>query len=112
MLINICGTPLTRRQGASWRSCSDETFRRLYGKLLGFNIRTWHTDDWQSYAACLPPSRHMVGKRHTQRIENKNLSFRTRIKRLARKTICFSKSKLVHDTVIGLYINRYCFIPP
>ncbi|WP_413774023.1 IS1 family transposase [Nostoc sp. MG11] len=31
------------------------------------------------------------------------------IKRLARKTICFSKSILMHDIVIGLYINRYEF---
>jgi insertion element IS1 protein InsB len=29
-----------------------------------------------------------------------------RIKRLARKTICFSKSTLIHDIVIGLFVNR------
>jgi insertion element IS1 protein InsB len=34
---------------------------------------------------------------------------RTRIKRLARRTICFSKSEILHDTVIGLFINNYCF---
>ncbi|HEY9655578.1 MAG TPA: IS1 family transposase, partial [Crinalium sp.] len=32
-----------------------------------------------------------------------------RIKRLARKTICFSKSAWLHDVVIGLFINRYEF---
>nr|AFS60658.1 transposase [bacterium symbiont of Theonella swinhoei pTSMAC1] len=32
---------------------------------------------------------------------------RTRIKRLARKTICFSKSIQMHDIVIGLFVNRY-----
>ena len=31
------------------------------------------------------------------------------IKRLARKTICFSKSVFMHDTVIGLFVNRYEF---
>ncbi|NLP26816.1 MAG: hypothetical protein GX365_05665, partial [Clostridiales bacterium] len=30
---------------------------------------------------------------------------RTRIKRLTRKSICFSKSKEMHDIVIGLVIN-------
>ncbi|MBK5938143.1 IS1 family transposase, partial [Halochromatium roseum] len=30
-------------------------------------------------------------------------------KRLARKTICFSKLDVMHDTVIGLFINRYEF---
>ncbi|MCA6559087.1 MAG: hypothetical protein IM583_21360, partial [Pseudanabaena sp. M114S2SP2A07QC] len=44
-----------------------------------------------------------------QRIERKHLTLRTRIKRLARKTICFSKSILMHDIVIGLFINRYEF---
>ncbi|NER78882.1 MAG: transposase, partial [Leptolyngbya sp. SIO1D8] len=28
---------------------------------------------------------------------------------LARKTICFSKSVQMHDTIIGLFINRYEF---
>ncbi len=52
---------------------------------------------------------HTVGKRYIQKIERKHLTYRTRIKRLARKTICFSKSELMHDTVIGLFINRFEF---
>jgi hypothetical protein len=31
------------------------------------------------------------------------------IKRLVRKTICFSKSTQMHDIVIGLFVNRYAF---
>ncbi|XHX81210.1 MAG: IS1 family transposase [Stenomitos frigidus ULC029] len=31
------------------------------------------------------------------------------MKRLARKTTCFSKSILMHDVVIGLFINRFEF---
>jgi insertion element IS1 protein InsB len=34
---------------------------------------------------------------------------RTRIKRLVRRTICFSKTERMHDLVIGLFINRYEF---
>jgi insertion element IS1 protein InsB len=45
----------------------------------------------------------------TQAIERKHLTLRTRIKRLARKTICFSKPVSLHDVVIGLFINRYEF---
>ncbi|MBD3887698.1 transposase, partial [Phormidium tenue FACHB-886] len=44
-----------------------------------------------------------------QQIERKHLTLRTRIKRLARKTICFSKSVWLHDVVINLFINRYEF---
>ncbi|QTR50895.1 hypothetical protein J8380_04820 [Candidatus Thiothrix anitrata] len=34
---------------------------------------------------------------------------RTWIKRLVRKAICFSKSVVMHDTVIGLLINKVEF---
>jgi insertion element IS1 protein InsB len=57
----------------------------------------------------IAPAFHTVGKAHTQTIERKHWTLRTRIKRLARKTICFSKSVLLHDVVIGLFINRYEF---
>jgi len=49
--------------------------------------------------------KHEVGKRKTQRTERKHLQLKTRIKRLARKTICFFKSEIMHDLVIGLFIN-------
>ncbi|VAW88371.1 hypothetical protein MNBD_GAMMA16-701 [hydrothermal vent metagenome] len=38
-------------------------------------------------------------------MERKNLNLRTWIKRLTRKTSCFSKSEKMHDIVIGLLIN-------
>jgi insertion element IS1 protein InsB len=48
-------------------------------------------------------------KQTQERIERKHLTLRTRIKRLARRTICFSKTEEMHDAVIGLFINRYEF---
>ena len=81
----------------------------LMDKLAPFDIKRYYTDDWGSYRKLIPPDKHIVGKQYTQKIENKNLLFRTRIKRLARKTICFSKSEKLHDGVIGMFINRYCF---
>ena len=38
-----------------------------------------------------------------------DINLRTRIKRLMRRTICFSKTEQMHDLVIGLFINRYEF---
>ena len=32
-----------------------------------------------------------------------------RMKRLVRRTICFSKTEQMHDWVIGLFVNRYEF---
>lgn len=57
----------------------------------------------------IPEEKHVVGKKGMQKIENVFLSLRTRIKRLVRKTICFSKSEELHDAAIGLFINIYCF---
>ena len=51
----------------------------------------------------------LIRIRNTQKIERKNLNLRTWIKRLARKTICFSKLESMHDTVIGLLINKVEF---
>jgi insertion element IS1 protein InsB len=87
----------------------DEVCQQLISQLKAFNIRTYYTDNWPGYATCIPANKHVIGKKYTQKIENKNLLLRTRIKRLARKTICFSKSEILHDGVIGLFINRYCF---
>jgi insertion element IS1 protein InsB len=51
----------------------------------------------------------VVGKRRAQPLERKYLTLRTRIKRLVRNTICFSKSIQLHEIVIGLFINRFEF---
>lgn len=64
---------------------------------------------WGGYTRILDEEQHEVGKYYTQKIERKCLTLRTRIKRLARKTICFSKSEWLHDIVIGLFVNRYEF---
>jgi insertion element IS1 protein InsB len=57
----------------------------------------------------IDPEKHEVGKEQTQKIESKHINLRTRIKRLVRRTICFSKTTTMHDLVIGLFINRYEF---
>ncbi len=87
----------------------DEVFLQLKKLLKPFGIRKYCTDGWGAYQRYLPQAVHEVGKRKTQRIERKHLRLRTRIKRLARKTVCFSKSEVMHDLVIGLFINCYEF---
>ena len=87
----------------------DQAFLQLKSLLAPFGISQYYTDDWDAYDRHRAPALHTVGKRHTQKIERQHLTLRTRIKRLTRKTICFSKTILMHDTVIGLFINRYEF---
>ena len=87
----------------------DAVFLELKRLLEPFGITRFYTDNWGAYERNLPPDQQVVGKRNTQKIERKHLTLRTRIKRLARKTICFSKLEKMHDIVIGLFINRYEF---
>lgn len=84
---------------------TDDIFKELMSLLEPFGITIFYTDDWGAYDRNLPVQNHVIGKSHTQRIERKNLTLRYRVKRLARRTICFSKSNLMHDIVIGLAIN-------
>ena len=88
---------------------ADSTLKSLLEKLKGFKIILYFTDGWGSYERLLDPQKHIVGKRYTQKIERCNLNFRTRVKRLARKTICFSKSSEIHDKVIGTIIEKTAF---
>ncbi len=87
----------------------DKVFKKLKKALKKFGIKRFFTDDWGAYQRNIPKAKHVVGKNNTQRIERKNLNLRTRIKRLVRKTICFSKSEKMHDIVIGLFINIHEF---
>lgn len=87
----------------------DEVFLELKKLLLPFGIQKYCTDGWGAYERHIASEQHEVGKRKTQRIERKHLRLRTRIKRLTRKTICYSRSEEMHDIVIGMFINRYEF---
>ena len=87
----------------------DQVFRQLQALLKPLGIRRYYTDDWGAYERHLPTAQHEIGKRNTQKIERKNLNLRTWIKRLTRRTICFSKCEIMHDTVIGLLINKVEF---
>jgi insertion element IS1 protein InsB len=87
----------------------EEVFVQLKRLLEPFGITRYYPDYWGTYQRHLDPDEHCPGKRSTQKIERKHLALWTRIKRLARKTICFSKSIRMHDLVIGLFIHRYEF---
>jgi insertion element IS1 protein InsB len=89
----------------------DEVFLKLKALLEPFGITKYYTDSWGAYTRHIEIDQHQPGKHNTQQIERKHLTMRTRIKRLTRKTICFSKSIQMHDIVIviGLFVNRYEF---
>jgi insertion element IS1 protein InsB len=87
----------------------DAVFLVLRALLEPFGITRYFTDGWGADQRHLDPDQHEIGKRNTQQLERKHLTLRTRIKRLVRRTLCFSKSIEMHDIVIGLFINRFEF---
>jgi insertion element IS1 protein InsB len=80
-------------------------FLELQELLTPFGITIFYTDAWGAYLRNLADGNNAVGKENTQRIERKFLTFRTRCKRLVRKTIAFSKCAKMHDIVVGFVIN-------
>jgi insertion element IS1 protein InsB len=90
----------------------DTVFLELQDLLKPCGITRFFTDGWGAYARYIAPEQHHVGKENTPKIESKHINLRTRIKRLVRRTICFSKTTTMHDLVIGLFINRYEFGRP
>ena len=72
---------------------------------LNLEIIEFYSDDNFAYHEIVPYNILKTGKQNTQKIERKHLTFRTRLKRLARKTICYSKSPEMHKIMVGLLIN-------
>jgi len=81
----------------------------LSDKMSAFYVPRYYTDDWKSYSKLIPASKHMIWKSDIWVIERLDLNFRTYIKSLNRKSICFSKNEKIHGNVIGMYIDRYYF---
>ena len=70
----------------------DTVFLQLKALLEPFGITRFYTDGWGAYERHIAPEQHHVGKENTQKIESTHLNLRTRITRLVRRTICFSKT--------------------
>ncbi len=85
---------------------SANTLKKLLKLLTPYDFAYYCTDNLKTYATELPEKKHVIGKFFTQKIERQNLTLRTRLKRLTRRTICYSRSEELHDKVIGEFINR------
>lgn len=88
---------------------TDDVLCELLVLLKRYNIGKIFTDNNFAYSRIISHEIHRIGKKNTQKIERQHLTLRTRIKRLARKTICFSKNIEIHKAVIGTFINRELF---
>ncbi|MEE5994336.1 MAG: IS1 family transposase [Oscillospiraceae bacterium] len=97
--------PLAYTLGTREHKCLDE----LLKLLEPFHIVKVYADANYAYESRIHSAVVVTDKKNTQKIERNHLTLRTRMKRLARKTICFSKSKEIHEIVIGIFINIFFF---
>ena len=72
----------------------------------------WHhtllyAGSWDAYTRHRDADEHQPGKRNTEQIEWKPLTWRARVTRLVHKTTCFAKSIPMHDMVLGVSVNWY-----
>jgi insertion element IS1 protein InsB len=85
---------------------NQKTVHHLMMKLKKVEIEWFLTDKWEAFAAELPYYHHLIGKQFTKAIEGINTWFRTRVRRLNRRTTCFSKKLVYLYAIIKLVISK------
>ena len=79
------------------------TLRQLVNTLLLSDVKIIRTDKLSMYRGLIPTSTHCSQVNGTNHIERKNLTIRTHLKRLSRRTICFSRSLKMLQCCIKIY---------
>lgn len=81
-----------------------ENIDKIIKRLLSLSPKRIYTDKLNIFAALIPATLHRTFQYRTNAIERKNLTIRTHLKRLSRKTICYSKSKKMLEACFKLYV--------
>jgi len=90
---------------------SKKTCQRLWETIPSI-YRAGHcfTDFWVVYSAVIPSEQHTaVGKEtgETAHVERWNNTLRQRLARFVRMTLSFSKSVVMHEACLLLFLHRY-----
>jgi len=80
-----------------------KNIKRVTDTLLLAECGQIYTDGLNTYRLVIPKDVHRVKRYSTNIIERKNLNLRTHLKRLNRKTICYSKSLLMLEACLKIY---------
>lgn len=82
---------------------SKRVLRSIVNTLLLSGVRTIKTDKLNIYQALIPPDRHIANAYNINHIDRHNLNLRTHLKRLSRRTICFSRSVVMLEACLKIY---------
>jgi insertion element IS1 protein InsB len=80
-----------------------KNIKRVTDTLLLADCKLIYTDKLDIYGFVIPKMLHRTRRYGTNHIERKNLTLRTHLKRLNRKTIAFSKSLLMLEACLKIY---------
>jgi insertion element IS1 protein InsB len=85
---------------------SKQVLQVIVNRLLSSDVKVIRTDKLNIYQALIPADRHISTAYNINHIERNNLNLRTHLKRLSRKTICFSKSLVMLEACLKIYFWR------
>lgn len=82
---------------------TNETLKNVIKSLELSNAKAIITDKLKNYKYLIPKEIHNTKYRGTNNIKRNNLSLRTHLKRLNRRTICFSRSLVILNAILKIY---------
>lgn len=91
----------------SFGSRNKTNLKQVIDSVKAHNPQKIVTDKLITYPNLVKPISHDTTRYSNNRIERGNLTLRTHIKRLFRKTICFSKSQKMLEACVLLYFDFY-----
>ena len=86
-------------------SRSKENLKKVIDSVKMHDPKKIVTDGLQTYPNLVTPTAHDTSRYSNNRIERGNLTLRTHVKRLFRRTICFSKSQKMLEACVLLYFD-------
>ena len=101
----------TRQIVAYAIGCRGETTCRLLWRRIpaAYKGSLCYSDFWEAYANVIPAAQHVrSGQRgETNHIERWNNTLRQRVGRFVRRTLSFSKSEVMHEVAVCLFVHHY-----
>lgn len=80
-----------------------KTLGKVVETLVLSGAKKVYTDGYELYKYLLPKDIHSHRQYNINHIERKNLTLRTHLKRLGRKSICYSKNLLMLEACLKIY---------
>lgn len=82
---------------------TNNTLSRVIETITLSNPKRIYTDKLKNYQSLIDKQVHNFKNRATNHIERMNLTLRTHLKRLSRRTLCFSRSVVMLSAVLRIY---------